>query len=90
MLDRGERGILIRMASREYRLVVKGELSPHAARVFPGLTQSVEDGETVLVGEVRDQAELHGFLQRISDLGLELLSLTPVGGERNPSRVHVP
>ena len=28
----------------------------------------------MLVGVVRDQAELHGILQRISDLGLTLLS----------------
>jgi hypothetical protein len=36
------------------------------------------DGTTVLVGPVRDQAELQGFLQRVSDLGLTLLSATAV------------
>jgi hypothetical protein len=78
------------VASREYRLVVKGELSPHAASAFAGMTRSVEEGETLLVGEVRDQSELHGLLQRVSDLGLELVSVTPVDKERKSGPVRVP
>jgi hypothetical protein len=36
------------------------------------------NGNTVLVGPVRDQAELTGFLQRFSDLGLSIVSVTMV------------
>ena len=32
------------------------------------------DGNTILLGRMRDQAELQGLLTRISDLGLTLLS----------------
>jgi hypothetical protein len=32
-------------------------------------------GQTALVGEVRDQAQLYGVLDRIQNLGLELLSV---------------
>jgi hypothetical protein len=32
----------------------------------------------VLVGLVRDQAELQGLLQRVADLGLTLLSATAI------------
>jgi hypothetical protein len=35
-------------------------------------------GTTLLVGRLRDQAELHGVLQRVSDLGLTLLNATVV------------
>jgi hypothetical protein len=35
-------------------------------------------GNTVLVGQMRDQAELQGLLQRLSSLGLTLLSATAV------------
>lgn len=35
-------------------------------------------GNTVLVGLIRDQAELHGLLQRVSDLGLTLLSVNTI------------
>jgi hypothetical protein len=35
----------------------------------------VENGRTVLVGEVVDQSHLHGLIYRIRDFGLELLSV---------------
>jgi hypothetical protein len=31
--------------------------------------------ETVLHGEIRDQAELHGLLDRVQSLGLELVEV---------------
>jgi hypothetical protein len=40
------------------------------------MTLTREGGKTTLVGRVRDQAELQGLLQRVSDLGLTLLSAT--------------
>ena len=66
------------MAGREYRLVVEGELSDQTAPAFAGMALTRENGKTVLVGPVRDQAELQGLLRRISDLGLTLLSATAV------------
>ena len=64
------------MPVREYSLVVEGELSDDFRNVFAGMTLSRRDGTTVLVGQVRDQAELQGLLQRISSFGLTLLSAT--------------
>ena len=37
-----------------------------------------DQGHTVLIGDVRDQAELQGLLQRIGELGLTLLSVAAV------------
>ncbi|MDH5233159.1 MAG: hypothetical protein OEZ58_04460 [Gammaproteobacteria bacterium] len=34
-----------------------------------------ENGETLLVGVVTDQAALHGLLKKIRDMGMPLLSL---------------
>ena len=62
------------MPAREYRLTVEGERSDAAGRAFEGMTLTRERGRTQLVGRVRDQAELHGLLQRVSDLGLTLLN----------------
>jgi len=64
--------------SLRYRLTVEGELSDRAGAAFAGMTLTRAKGRTVLVGPVRDQAELHGILQRVSDLGLTLLSATAV------------
>jgi hypothetical protein len=69
------------MAGREYRLTIEGELSEPAAGVFDGMSLVREDGNTVLIGLIRDQPELQGFLQRVSDLGLTLLSATVVDEE---------
>jgi hypothetical protein len=66
------------VSAREYRLVVEGELTDGMGVVFEGLTLTREDGKTVLAGPVRDQAELHGLLQRVSELGLTLLEATVV------------
>ena len=75
------------MAVREYTLVVEGELSDQLGSTFPGMTLTRKEGQTLLVGQVRDQAELQGLLQRIADLGLTLLSARTTdenGGEREP------
>ncbi len=66
------------MASREYRLVVKGELSDRMQLAFEGMSLTRGDGTTTLTGTIRDQAELQGVLQRITDLGLTLLDLTAI------------
>jgi hypothetical protein len=62
------------MAVREYSLVVEGELSEELGGAFAGMTLTRKEGRTSLVGQVRDQAELQGLLQRVSNLGLTLLS----------------
>jgi hypothetical protein len=67
--------------SREYRLTVEGELSDRMRPAFEGMTLTHERGNTVLVGVVRDQAELQGLLQRVSDFGLTLLSAVAIEEE---------
>jgi hypothetical protein len=63
------------MPACDYRVVVDGELSDDAERAFEGMRLSRENRRTVLVGTMRDQAQLQAVLQRISDLGLTLLSV---------------
>lgn len=67
------------MPVRDYQLTVEGELSDQVAVAFADMTLTRVAGYTILVGPVRDQAELQGLLQRVSDLGLTLLSATAVG-----------
>lgn len=67
------------MPVRDYQLTVEGELSDQVATAFAHMTLHRVAGYTILLGPVRDQAELQGLLQRISDLGLTLLSATAVG-----------
>jgi hypothetical protein len=65
--------------SATYRLVVRGELDERFAYLFGELRMEREEGRTVMTGEVIDQAQLHGFIERIEELGLELLSVEQLG-----------
>ena len=59
-----------------YEIRFEGHLSPYRAQMFEGLEMVQEPGgETVLTGPVRDQAALHGVLNKIRDLGVSLLSV---------------
>ena len=59
-----------------YEFHVEGHLHDRWSDWFGGLTiRHHEDGTTVLVGSVVDQAALHGVIVRIRDLGLPLLSV---------------
>jgi hypothetical protein len=68
--------------SGRYQLIVEGELSDHV--VFEGMTLTLEDGNTVLTGRVRDQSELQGHLRRVSALGLTLLAVTALDEAFSP------
>lgn len=61
-----------------YRLVVRGELDARYAYLFDGMDMERVGGTTVLTGGVRDQAQLHGYIERIEEFGLELLELQQV------------
>jgi hypothetical protein len=69
------------VVERTYRIVVQGELGDQVATAFEGMTLTHLDGTTEMQGLVRDQSELQGLLQRVSDLGLTLLSTTTVDDE---------
>jgi hypothetical protein len=58
-----------------YRIVVDGELSERYAIAFEGMEMEVKSGRTILTGEVIDQPHLHGILDRIGALGLQLVSV---------------
>jgi hypothetical protein len=79
----GSRGCAnaVSVPGREYQLVVEGELSDDVGGLFEGMTLTRQRGKTLLVGPVVDQAELQGLLQRVTDLGLNLISATALDGE---------
>lgn len=62
-----------------YRLRVRGHLDDRWSNWLEGLAiERQEDGTTVLIGPVVDQAALYGVIIRIRDLGLFLLSVNRV------------
>lgn len=65
----------IRRGTTSYKVVVRGELSERFAPEFEGMSLQAGGGRTVLIGEIIDQAHLHGLLDRLQDFGLELVSV---------------
>lgn len=66
-------------ASAHYELRISGHLDQHWSTWFSGLSLVREDdGTTTLRGAVTDQAELHGLLAKVRDLGVTLISVTPI------------
>ena len=62
-----------------YEIRLKGHLDDRWAEWFEGLTITLEeDGNTLLIGPIADQAALHGLLKKVRDLGMSLVSVSPV------------
>jgi hypothetical protein len=61
-----------------YEIRVQGHLDRAWSAWFDGLTITHESGgDTLLEGELVDQAALHGVLLKVRDLGLRLLAVNP-------------
>lgn len=65
---------------RRYRLVVRGELSDRFGFLFEGMRMERLAGRTVLTGPVADQAHLLGLIERVHELGIEMVSFEEVDG----------
>jgi len=65
-----------------YEIRVAGHLDDHWSAMLSDLTVTRQaHGTTTLTGPLADQAQLHGVLARIRDLGVPLLSVRALEAE---------
>jgi len=66
------------MSARRYEFRVAGRLSERAQGAFVDMAVHDAPPETVISGEVVDDAHLHGVLAQIQNLGLHVVSVLQV------------
>ncbi len=66
------------MALRTYEIIFEGEAVPAIVAAFEDFQITVGCGTTTMRREFMDQPALHGGLQRVQALGLDLLGVTTV------------
>ena len=62
------------------RIEFQGHLDKKWKNIFDGMKISYEGDNTILTGNLKDEAHLHGILNIIRDLNLKLISVNPVDG----------
>jgi hypothetical protein len=62
-----------------YQFKIKGHLDEKYSTWFGCMKfMHTAEGDTILIGNVPDQAALHGMFGRCRDLGLTLISVNPL------------
>jgi hypothetical protein len=75
--------------TQSYELRVDGHLDDHWSAYFENVTIARhDDGTSTLVGPVADQAQLHGILARLRDVGATLLSVSRTGPRSDGGAEH--
>lgn len=62
---------------KQYTIIIKGILDKNGEEWIDVMEFTYEEGNTILSGYVKDEAGLHGILNRIRDLNLKLISVNP-------------
>jgi hypothetical protein len=60
-------------------IIVLGHLDIKWKDWFEGMVISYAGNNTILSGDIKDEAHLHGVLNQIRDLNLKLISVNPAG-----------
>ena len=64
-------------------IIISGHLDEAWADWFDGMKFKYDGKDTVLSGMIKDDAHLHGILNRIRDLNLKLISVNTLDNDNN-------
>ncbi len=73
------------MAAPIYEIRVAGLVPPDELAELDDVLVAQQELRTVLTGSFEDQAALHGFLQRLRALGLDLLEVRSLPDPEGPT-----
>jgi hypothetical protein len=61
-----------------YQICIRGRVTERLGSALEGMRILSRSSDTVFAGEIRDQSQLYGLLDRVRDMGLELISVAPL------------
>ena len=64
-----------------YRIVIRGQIDEPLVGPLEGMSVELAGDESVLTGDLVDQAQLQGALSWLNYLGIEIVSVNPVDDE---------
>ncbi len=76
------------MQSTMYRICIRGRLTERFGSALEGMRLVPGATESVFTGEICDQSQLYGLLERVRDLGLELISVQPQHLADPTTKIH--
>ena len=59
------------------KITIQGHLDNKWKTSFEGLNINYEGDNTIITGNLKDEAHMHGILNKIRDLNLKLISVNP-------------
>jgi hypothetical protein len=62
------------------KITIQGHLDKNWKNSFEGMNISYAGNNTILTGDIKDEAHLHGVLNIIRDLNLKLISVNSLEG----------
>lgn len=68
---------------------IQGHLNEKWKECFEGMEISYEGNNTILTGNLKDEAHMHGVLNIIRDYNLILISINPVERKHNVLRIFL-
>ena len=60
------------------KITIQGHLDKKWENSFEGMKISYEGDNTILSGNLKDEAHMHGVLNIIRDLNIKLISINPI------------
>jgi hypothetical protein len=77
---------VVNVKPSRYEFRIRGRLGERLLSSFEGFDAEIQPVETILRGSVEDQAALHGILEQIEALGLELVEVRQVDSRETLAR----
>ena len=59
------------------KITIQGHIDKKLKNSFEGMKISYEGDNTILTGNLKDEAHMHGVLNIIRDLNIKLISINP-------------